>query len=64
MSILAVILILAIIGLILWLVTSFIPMPLMWRNLIIAVVAILVLIWLLSVLGLLPALNKPIVPSR
>jgi hypothetical protein len=63
MSILAVILILAIIGVILWLVTSFIPMPPMWRNLIIAVVAILVLIWLLTtVLGV--RLNAPVVPAH
>jgi hypothetical protein len=53
--------ILVIIGFILWIVTTFVPMPPMWRNLIIAVVAILVLIWLLAQVGMLAPLNKPVV---
>ena len=51
MSILAILLGLAIVGLVLWVVTTLIPMPTPYRNAVIAIVILLVVLWLVRVLG-------------
>ena len=53
MNIIGVILVLVIIGVILWLVTTYIPMAPPIRTVINIVVVILVIVWLLNVFGLL-----------
>jgi hypothetical protein len=50
-SILVIILMLALIGVVLWAVLRFVPMPSPWPQVIIAVAAILVLLWLLRGIG-------------
>lgn len=44
---------LALVGFILWAIFRFVPMPELWRNLILFVVVIAVLLWLVSHFGLL-----------
>jgi hypothetical protein len=58
MSILMFIVILAVIGLCLHLVITYIPMPAPFRTIIIAVVVIVCLIWLLQLIGL----TGPMIP--
>lgn len=49
-SIIMVVIVLAVIGVALWFITT-LPMPPVWRNLIIAVVCIAALIWFASFMG-------------
>lgn len=51
MSLIAVILILAVIGAIVWAVTTYIPMPRVVKGAIYVVALIVVLLWLLSLFG-------------
>jgi hypothetical protein len=62
MSILGLILALAVIGFVLWLILTFIPMPQPIKTIIVAVVCILLVIWLLS--WFVPGINTPIVFHR
>jgi hypothetical protein len=50
LSLVTLIVILAIIGFALWLVVTYIPMPVPFQRVILVVVAVLVLVWLLRVL--------------
>jgi hypothetical protein len=60
MTILHLILVFVLVGLVLYLAKRFIPMePIIYQLLVIAVVVILV-VWLLSILGVVPLLNQPI----
>jgi hypothetical protein len=46
-----IILTLAVVGFIVWLITTYIPMPPIFKTVIFVVVAILLLLWLVNVLG-------------
>lgn len=46
------ILALALLGLIVWLITNYIPMPDVFKKVIIVVVVVFVILWLMSVLGI------------
>ena len=50
-AILTFIVILAVIGLVLWFVVTYIPMPELYRRIVIAVVSLLVLVWGIRWLG-------------
>ena len=54
MSLITLIIILVIVGVILWLVNSYIPMDAKIKKILNIVVVIAVILWLLSVFGLLP----------
>lgn len=52
--------ILIVVGVLLWLVTTYIPMDATIRKIIVAVVIICVVLWLLNIFGVLPMANVPI----
>jgi hypothetical protein len=52
MPILQLVLILALIGVVVWLVTTYIPMPAQIKTLIIVAVVILLVIWIIQLTGL------------
>lgn len=58
MSLLTILLVLIVVGVILWLVNTYIPMDRKIKNILNAVVVIIVIIWLLQVFGLLGSLKK------
>ena len=60
MSILMILLGLAIFGLILYLIVTFIPMPPPVKTVIIAIAVIFLIIWLMNGLGVLGPLNTPL----
>lgn len=62
MSILGVMLVLIVVGVVLWLVTTYIPMDATIKRILVAVVIICIVLWLLQVFGILGLLNTPIVP--
>lgn len=51
MDLITVILVLALIGLLVWAITTYVPMPAAIRTLIIAVVVICIVLWLLRIFG-------------
>lgn len=57
MSLISLVVVLIVIGVLLWLVQTYIPMDPMIKRIITIVVIIAVCIWLLGVFGLLPDLN-------
>jgi hypothetical protein len=58
MPLLQVLLVLVVVGVLLWLVNSFIPMQGTIKSILNAVVVICVVVWLLNVFGLLQNLSK------
>lgn len=60
MSIIGLIIVLVIIGVILWLVNTYIPMAPMIKSIMNVLVAILVLLWILQVFGLLGGRIGPV----
>jgi hypothetical protein len=58
MSILNLLIVLVVIGVILWLVNTYIPMDSKIKSILNAVVAILVVVWLLQAFGLLDSLKN------
>jgi len=58
MPILTVLLVLVVIGVILWLVNTYIPMDRKIKSILNAVVVILVILWLLKTFGLLNSLSR------
>ena len=62
MSILGVMLVLIVIGVLLWLAVTYIPMEATIKRILVAVVVICVVLWLLQVFGVLGMLNTPMVP--
>lgn len=60
MTILGLILTLAVIGLLLWLINTYVPMEPTIKRIMNIVVAIAVVFWILQVFGLLTAVNRPI----
>ena len=57
---LQVIVVLAVVGVLLWLVTTYIPMDPTIKRIIVAVVIICIVLWLLQVFGVLGLVNTPI----
>jgi len=55
-----VIITLIVIGVLLWLVTTYIPMDATIKRIIVAVVIICVVLWLLQVFGVLSLMNTPV----
>lgn len=53
MSLIHVLLVLVAIGVIMWLVITYLPLPDRWKKVIIAIAVICVILWLLQVTGLL-----------
>ena len=60
MSVLSILLTLAIFGFILWLVTTYIPMPSPVKTVIIAIAVIFMVLWMMNGIGLLAPLNTPL----
>lgn len=58
MPILTVLLVLVVVGVILWLVNTYIPMDRKIKSILNAVVVILVILWLLKTFGLLNSLSR------
>lgn len=58
MSLLAIILVLIVVGILLWLVNSYIPMDGKIKNILNIVVMIVVIIWLLKVFGIFDYVNQ------
>ena len=62
MSLIAIIVGLALVGLVLWLVTTYIPMPEPYKRVIIIVAIVIVVLWLIQMLGVLPGISIPRTP--
>ena len=60
MSILALLLYLAIFGLVVYLIVTYIPMPAPVRTVIIAIAVIFLILWTLNAIGALPPITAPI----
>lgn len=58
MPILTIIIVIMVVGVILWLINSYIPMQRTVKNILNAVVVIILVIWLLKVFGLLDSLQN------
>jgi hypothetical protein len=58
MSLLSILLVLVVAGVILWLVNTYIPMDRKIKNILNAVVVIVIIIWLLQAFGLLSSLKS------
>jgi hypothetical protein len=58
MSLIGLVLVLVVVGVILWLINSYIPMQSTIKKILNAVVVIVVILWLLSAFGLIDSLNK------
>jgi hypothetical protein len=58
MSLVTVLLVLIVVGVILWLVNTYIPMQRTVKNILNAVVVIILVLWLLQAFGLLDSLKK------
>lgn len=59
MSLIGILLTLIIVGVLLWLVNTFIPMAASIKTILNAIVVILVILWLLSVFGLISGFHTP-----
>ena len=62
MSILAVVIVLCVVGVLLWLVTTYLPLAPPFKGIITAVVVIAVVIWLLSSFGVLGSISGARLP--
>jgi hypothetical protein len=63
MPLITVLIVLIVVGVLLWLVNSFIPMAGPIKGILNAVVVIVVVVWLLNVFGLMPAVYNLRVPT-
>jgi hypothetical protein len=64
MPLISIVIVLIVVGVLLWLVQSFIPMDATIKRIITVVVIICVVLWLLSVFGLFSSLSTVHVPHR
>lgn len=64
MSLLSLIVTLALVGILLWAINTYLPMDGKIKNILNIVVVIVVVLWLLSVFGILGALDTPIMIRR
>jgi hypothetical protein len=60
MPILNLLLVLAVFGFLLWLITTYIPMPDPIKKIIVVIAVVFLVIWLLSSIGALDTVNVPI----
>ncbi len=60
MTLLSLILTIVVVGVLLWLINTYIPMQSAVKNILNAVVVIVLIIWILNAFGLVTALNRPI----
>lgn len=58
MSLLGLVIVLVVVGVVLWLINSYIPMQSTIKKILNAVVVIVVILWLLSAFGLIEGLEK------
>jgi hypothetical protein len=58
MGLLELIILIALLGLVVWAVTNFIPMPPQFRTMIIVIAVVVVVLFVLQQFGLVPNLNK------
>jgi hypothetical protein len=58
MSLITVVVVLVVVGLVLWLINTYIPMDAKIKSILNVVVVIVVILWLLQTFGLLGSLNK------
>lgn len=64
MPLISVILVLIVVGVLLWLALTYVPMDATMKTIIKAVVIIAVVLWLLSIVGLLDSLHSVRIPHR
>lgn len=50
-----------VVGVLMWLVSAYVPMPEPFKKIVMAVAVIVTILWLLSAFGLLPSMQVPIV---
>jgi hypothetical protein len=62
-TLLSLILTIVVVGVILWLINTYIPMQATVKSILNAVVVIILIVWLLNAFGLIGTLNRPI-PQR
>lgn len=55
MDLITLIIVIAVVGVIVWAVTTYLPMPPMFKNLIILIAILVVALWLLGQLGAVPS---------
>lgn len=60
MTLIGLLLTLALFGFLLWLITTYIPMPAPIRQVIIVIAVIVLILWLLSIFGGVSWINRPI----
>ena len=58
MPLITIVLVLIVVGVVLWLINTYIPMDRKIKNILNIVVVVIVIIWLLQVFGLMGQLNK------
>ena len=64
MSLISLIVVLVVVGVLLWLVNTYIPMDPKIKQILNVVIVIAVVLWLLAAFGLLAAMDRPVVPVR
>jgi len=62
MSLLSLILTIVVVGVILWLINTYIPMQATVKKILNVVVIIVLILWLLSAFGFIGTLNRPVTP--
>ena len=60
MSLLSLILTIVVVGVVLWLINTYVPMQSTVKNILNIVVVIVLIVWLLNAFGLMGPLNRPI----
>ncbi len=60
MSLLSLILTIVVVGVVLWLINTYVPMQSTVKNILNIVVVIVLIVWLLNAFGLIGPLNRPI----
>jgi hypothetical protein len=63
-TLLSLILTIVVVGVLLWLINTYVPMQSTVKSILNIVVVILLIVWLLSAFGLIGPLNSPIRPIR
>lgn len=64
MSLLSLILTITVVGLVLWVINTYIPLEARIKQLLNIVVIIVLVIWLLQIFGILGVLNRPVIGVR
>ena len=65
MSLIGIVLAVIVVGVLLWLVETYVPMPVVIKRILEAIVVIVLVVWLLQVFGILGAVNSvKVMPIR